>query len=135
MRAATASTAWTREQLAVFGGAEEVRILSQGTDGRMRAPVSIWIVSVGGELFVRSSHGEAASWFKAVTARHQAVIQAGGRVQRVGVVEDEHRAADVDAAYRTKYARYAESFLPALLSDRARGATLRLVPVGPAGGV
>lgn len=134
MEAATAPASWTSEQLAVFGDAEEIRILTQNTDGTLRTPVNIWIVSVDGDLFVRSSHGKASNWFQAVEARHQAVIRAAGHAQRVSIEEEVRRAAEIDAAYRTKYARYATSFLPALLSEKARGATLRLVPIASEGG-
>jgi hypothetical protein len=34
----------------------------------------------------------------------------------------------VDAAYRAKYHRYAESIVGSIVSPRARGATLKLVP-------
>lgn len=135
MGTATAPASWTGEQLAVFGDAEELRILTQNTDGTLRTPDNVWIVSVAGDLFVRSSHGEASNWFEGVTARRQAVIRAAGHAQRVSIEEDVHRGAEIDAAYRAKYARYATSFLPALLSGNARGATLlRRVSIASEGG-
>ena len=134
MGTAPASTTWTSEQLDVFGNAEEIRILTQHRDGTMRAPVNIWIVRVDGELFVRSSHGRESNWCQGAATRHQAVIRAAGHAQRVGTADEVHRSAEIDAAYRAKYARYATSFLPALLSEKARGATLRLVPIAWAGG-
>jgi len=135
MGTATAPTTWTSEQLEVFGNAEEIGILTQRPDGTMRAAVSIWIVSVDGELFVRSSHGRESNWFQGVATRHQAVIRTAGHAQRVGIEEQEDRWAEIDAAYRTKYERYATSFLPALLTEKARRATLRLMPIASAGGV
>ena len=37
----------------------------------------------------------------------------------------------VDAAYRTKYRRYADSYVPPMLSPDARATTLKLVPRSP----
>jgi hypothetical protein len=37
----------------------------------------------------------------------------------------------IDAAYRTKYRRYAASVIDAIVSPQARATTLRLVPTAP----
>jgi hypothetical protein len=37
----------------------------------------------------------------------------------------------IDAAYRTRYSRYAASVIDAIVSPQARAATLRVVPTGP----
>jgi len=37
----------------------------------------------------------------------------------------------IDAAYRTKYRRYAASIVDTIVSPQARAATLRLVPTAP----
>ena len=63
------------------------------------------------------------SWFRGAQARHEAHIEAGGVDKDVLLL-----AADVnheiDAAYRSKYRRYAES----IVSPKARAGTLKLVP-------
>lgn len=41
---------------------------------------------------------------------------------------DFHRNAEIEAAYMTKYHRYADSNVSSALTPQAREATLRLVP-------
>jgi hypothetical protein len=48
------TTTWTDADLAHFGDAEEVRIAGMCEDGSLRAPVIVWVVRVGDELYTRS---------------------------------------------------------------------------------
>ena len=48
------------------------------------------------------------------------------RLVEVGDLNEE-----IDAAYRTKYRRYAASIIDTIVSPQARAATLRLVPTRP----
>ncbi len=61
-------------------------------------------------------------------ARHEAHIEAGGVGKDVRLVETDDRNGEIDAAYRAKYHRYAESIVGSILSPNARAATLKLVP-------
>jgi hypothetical protein len=46
---------WTSGELDKFGAAEEIEVAPLGRDGRPRKAVTIWIVRVGDELYVRSA--------------------------------------------------------------------------------
>lgn len=118
---------WTAQDLAAFGDPDEVTIATMRTDGTLRSPVIVWIVRVGGDLYVRSVNGRDASWFRGVQSRHVGRIR-GGDVERDVVLEEvdgPHEA--IDAAYWDKYRRY-PSIVPSIVKPEARAATIRLVP-------
>jgi hypothetical protein len=77
---------------------------------------------------VRSVDGRGSGWFEGVQERLEAHIEAGGVERNVRLVETDARADELDAAYRTKYRRYAGSILDRITSLDARAATLELVP-------
>ena len=53
----------------------------------------------------------------------------GKRITFVDIPDTDRDIQDqIDAAYRTKYRRYAPSIVNSILSPKARSATLRLVP-------
>jgi hypothetical protein len=54
--------------------------------------------------------------------------RAGGVDKDVLLVETDDINDQIDAAYRTKYHRYAISVVDAIVSPEARAATLKLVP-------
>jgi hypothetical protein len=122
-------TAWTRDELARIGAAEEVQIASLRRDGTLRNPVTIWVVRHGDDLYVRSVNGRTAAWFRGTQVRHEGHIRAGGVEKDVTFVDADHDSDDaLDAAYRTKYRRYAASIVGSIVSPQARAATLKLVP-------
>src|SRR5512139_1325364 len=106
-------TTWTSDELNKIGTAEELKIASLRRDGTLRKPVIIWVVRVGDELYVRSVNGRTSAWFRGVESRHEGQIRAGGVVKNVIFVEEPDPAINeqIDAAYRTKYRRYAESII------------------------
>ncbi len=123
-------TAWTSDELNKIGKAEELQIASLRRDGTRRNPVTIWVVRLGDDLYVRSYKGRTAAWFRGAQVRHEGYIQAGGVNKAVTFVEEV--APDIndqiDAAYRTKYRRYAASIVNSIVSPEARSATIKLVP-------
>jgi hypothetical protein len=123
------STSWTRADLDRISAAEELRLASLRRDGSLRDPVTIWVVGDGGELFVRSVNGPDAAWFRGTLGTHEGRVWAGGVERDVRFEDAEHELDDrLDAAYRTKYRRYATSIIDRITSARARATTLRLVP-------
>ena len=122
-------TAWTNDELKKIGTAEELQIASLRADGTLRQPVIIWVVRLGDDLYVRSVNGRTSGWFRGVQARHAGHIRAGGVDKDVAFVEepDSNINDQIDAAYATKYRRYA-SIIPSINSSIARAATIRLVP-------
>ena len=122
-------TTWTSEELNKIGTAEELKIASFRRDGTLRKPVTIWVVRLGDDLYVRSVYGRTSAWFRGTQVRHEGHIQAGGVDKDVVFVEADPDINDkVDAAYRTKYRRYAASIISTIVSPQARSATLKLVP-------
>src|SRR6266487_5086631 len=123
-------TIWTSNELNKIGTAEELQIASLKRDDTLRKPVTIWVVRVGDDLYVRPIYGRTSDWFRGTQVRHEGHIQAGGVDKDVAFVEeaDPDINDQVDAAYRTKYRRYAASIISTTVSPEARAATIKLVP-------
>jgi hypothetical protein len=122
-------TRWTTDQLDKIGRAEEVHIASVRRDGKLRKPVTVWVVRHGDDLYVRSVGGRNGHWFRGVQETHEGRIRAGGVQQDATFVEvDDEMHDEIDAAYRAKYRRYAGNVLNSVLTPEARAATLKLVP-------
>jgi hypothetical protein len=119
---------WTSEELDAIGAAEELQLSSVRRDGTLRNPVTMWVVRHGDRLYVRSVYGRGSSWFRGAQTRHEAHIRAGGVEKDVRLVETNDLGDEIDAAYRAKYQRYAESIVGSTVSSQARAATLELVP-------
>lgn len=121
---------WTNDELTRIGAAEELEIATLRPDGTRRKPVTIWVVRVGDELYVRSVNGRGSAWFRGAQARHEGRVWAGGVEKDVSLVEENDPALNdpIDAAYRAKYRRYAASIIDSIVSEKARAATIRLVP-------
>jgi hypothetical protein len=140
----TTPTTWSTDELAAFETADEVRLTVRRADGTLRRPVTIWIVRVGGDLYVRSVNGPSATWYRPVQERHEGHLEApadrdgAGRdgAGRDGVGRDVALAAadarlnnQVDSAYRVKYGSYPDTYVNALIAAQARETTLRLRPL------
>lgn len=123
-------TTWTDVELDKIENAEELEIAPRRSDGTRRKPTTIWVVRVGDDLYVRSVYGRTSSWFGGVQARHEGRIWAGGVQKDVTFVEEDDPDLNeqIDAAYRSKYHRYAKSIVDSIVSPEARSATIKLVP-------
>jgi hypothetical protein len=122
-------TAWTSDELTKIGTAEELEIASLRADGTLGKPVTIWVVRVGDDLYVRSVNGRTSAWFRGTQVRHAGHIQAGGVDKDVAFVEETNPGINgqIDAAYRTKYRRYPQDVAP-MVTPEVRAATIKLVP-------
>lgn len=120
---------WTNDELNKIGTAEELQIAPSRRDGTLRSPVTIWVVRVGDDLYVRSYRGRDGAWFRAALRSHEGRVQAGGVEKDVTFVEEtEHGLNDrIDAAYRSKYRRYPQYVAP-MVTAEVRATTLKLVP-------
>jgi hypothetical protein len=120
---------WSTDELDTIGRADELQIAPRRRDGTRRPPVTIWVVRLGDDLYVRSWRGPSGRWFRGAQQTHHGHIRAGGVERDVTFVDADDTLNDsIDAAYRTKYRRYADSYVPPMLSPDARATTLRLVP-------
>ena len=122
-------TMWSTDELNEIGKAEELKIASLRSDGALTKPVTIWIVRDGDDLYVRSVNGPAAAWFRGTQARHEGRIEAGGITKDVTFVDADPEINDqLDAAYRTKYRRYAANIINSIVTPKARSTTMKIVP-------
>jgi hypothetical protein len=121
--------AWTSDELTKIGDAEELELTSQRRDGSLRDPVTIWVVRHGDDLYVRSMHGRAGSWYRGTQTSHQGRVSAAGMDKDVTFADAEPGVADqLDAAYHSKYHRYGANIVGGVVNTDARAATLKLVP-------
>lgn len=120
---------WKDEELARLGRAEEVHIASRRRDGTHRNPVTIWSVAHGDALYVRSVKGRDSAWFRGTQETNQGRISGSGLEKDVSfAAADPDLESEIDAAYKTKYRRYAERILDSVLTRAARSSTLELRP-------
>ncbi len=121
---------WTTDELNEIGTTEELQIAALRSDGTLRKAVTIWVVRLGDDLYVRSVHGRGSAWFRGVQVRHAGHIQAGGVDKDVTFLEEADPAIQtrVDAAYRAKYGRYAARIVNSILTPEAKAAMIKLVP-------
>src|SRR5437763_5367003 len=107
---------WRKDELDKIERADELQIAPRRRDGTLRNPVTIWVVRVGDDLYVRSWRGRTAAWYRGTKVRHEGRIWAGGiekDVTFVDVVEADDDIHDqIDAAYRTKYRRHSAQYVP-----------------------
>jgi hypothetical protein len=116
-------TAWTSDELEAIAAADELE-LTLGA-----RTVTIWVVRVGDHLYIRSWRGASGSWFRDALQTHEGQISAGGVEKNVSFVEADDEANDaVDDAYRSKYGRYAASYVEPMVRAEARATTTKLVP-------
>ena len=120
---------WTTNELDTIGAAEELDVAPLRPDGSPRRYTTIWVVRVGGDLYVRSWHGRDGAWFRAALQRPEGRIRTAGMQRDVTFAEPDHADHDaIDRAYRDKYARYASAYVDPMTSPRARATTLQLTP-------
>ena len=121
---------WKSDELARIGGAEEVELEVLGSAGKLRPPVTVWLVHSGDDLYVRSAvRGRNAAWFRAAQESHEGRVSGGALKRDVRFEEADPSVNDkVDAAYRSKYRKYAGRILNSCLTPEARSTTLRIVP-------
>jgi hypothetical protein len=128
----TASNAWSEEQLEQIGAADELEIAARRADGALPGRVPIWVVSVEGQVYVRTGSRRETGWFGQVLESGRARVSVLGLEMDVTVEDvggdDADQRANVDEAYRGKYGRYGRSTLDVIVSDAAAATTLRLEP-------
>jgi hypothetical protein len=121
---------WTSEELTLLDGTDEMRIAGRRNDGSLRTPVIVWMVRLGDDLYTHSVNGPDAAWYRGTRARREGHVGAGGLEKDVTFLDidtDHPINADIDAAYRSKYRRYAGP-VASITSPLARSATLKVIP-------
>ncbi|MDH2430575.1 DUF2255 family protein [Sphaerisporangium sp. TRM90804] len=122
-------SSWTAEDLTRIGAAEELQISSRRPDGTLRPYVTIWVVRVEDDLYVRSAYGSTNPWYGRATASGAGRVRAGGVERDVTFAEaapDVH--GDIDQAYHAKYDRHGPEIVGTVVGAEAAPVTIRLLP-------
>ena len=119
---------WTKDELDAISAADELEITSPRSDGSTRDPVTIWVVRVGDELYVRSVRGEHGAWYRGAERSHEGRIEAGGITKDVSFLDvGTDDVEQIDAAYKGKYG-YPSGPVDSITSPEAQATTIRLRP-------
>ena len=123
-------TTRTKDELDKIAAADELQIASLRPDATLGKPVTIWVVRIGDDLYIRSYKGRGGSWFRAAQAQHAGRIRAGGVEKEVTFVDETDPGIndEIDAAYRTKYRGYSAQYVDPMVAAEARGTSIKLVP-------
>lgn len=127
--------AWTGDELQRIGAATELQLASERTNGGLRPYVTMWVVGVDGEVYVRSAGGPDRPWYRHARASGRGRIRAGGIERSVTFGEAPqaaHRA--IDSAYHSKYDRYGPTIVGHIVGPNAHDVTIRLMPEHAAAG-
>jgi hypothetical protein len=118
------------ETLQLLDETREVRIETRRDEDAPVHRTIIWVVTVDGDVFVRSVRGERGRWFREVSANPSAVLHAGDRriPARAVPATDEPTIEAVSEAYRSKYGRTSPGSTRAMLQPETLPTTLKLEP-------
>jgi hypothetical protein len=121
---------WTNDELGKIAAAEELELASVRRDGTLGNAVTIWVVRVGDDLYVRSRKGYDGAWFRATQVRHAGQIKVGGAGEDVTFAPETDAAINdqIDAEYRRKYRRHSGRYVDPMVAATARATTIKLVP-------
>jgi hypothetical protein len=105
---------------------DEIRIRTRKHKGQ---GVTIWIVTVGEQAFIRSFRGAQAKWYVDAVADGQATLEVGDRqvAVRLTPVADPATVEAVSQAYLSKYA--SSPYAKAMVAPEVLPTTLRVDPM------
>jgi hypothetical protein len=113
--------------LDLLAATDEIEIETRRADGTTRR-TTIWVVTDGADVFVRSVRGEAGRWYQEILAEQSATIHAHGRAIaiRATPARDDDSIARCSSAITRKYA--GKPGYEPMLRAHTLGTTLRLDP-------
>jgi hypothetical protein len=124
-------TSWTDDELNKIDAAEELEIATLRPGGTSRKPVTIWVVRVEQDIYVRSAYGTNAAWYRATKVRHEGHIDVASLRKDVTFEGADPAVGDqIDAAYRNKYRRHGAQYVNSVTTAEAQSTTIKLVPRG-----
>jgi hypothetical protein len=122
--------AWSAEELRRIGEAEELQVTSRRADGSLRPWVTIWVVRVGDDIYVRSAYGSDNPWYVRARASGTGRIRAGGVERDVTFAETAPGAnSAIDLAYHRKYDRHGPQIVGTVVGEHAWITSIHLVPL------
>ncbi|CQR55904.1 DUF2255 family protein [Paenibacillus riograndensis] len=119
---------WSNEELRKIRDADDLHISPFREDGvTYGTPTWIWSVVVESSIYVRAYYGQNSRWYQAAVRQKAGRITVAGMAFEVSFEPIEGQMSDViDNAYRTKYK--GSPYLDAMISTRARSATVKVLP-------
>ena len=127
------TTKWQKDELEKIGSKEEIKLVASKKDGTFFNPVTIWIVQVDNELYVRSYRGSNGSWYKHVQLNSKGRVSAGKITKDVNFIilndEDKPLNDKIDQEYRSKYQKYGKSYVEPMISPQSRATTVKINPL------
>lgn len=124
-----AMTGWTPEEVRAISEIEEVRLAPLTSDGTALQEVTMWAVTDGSEVYVRSVYGSAGRWHRRVLKSGRARFTAGDISREVTLEPvNEVKNQAVTDAYNAKYAAQPAEYRQPMVEGRALEGTLRVVP-------
>ncbi len=122
-------SAWNRDELAAIGDAQLLELSSRRPDGSLRPGITMWVVGVDDDLYVRSAHGPDNPWYVRARSSGTGRIRAGG-MERDVVFADPDSGVDeaIDAAYHAKYDRHGPQIVGTVVGPDVHPLTIRLAP-------
>ncbi|WP_263416472.1 DUF2255 family protein [Terriglobus albidus] len=119
---------WLKSELDSIAATDDLHISPFREDGvTYGTPTWIWSVVVDQGLYVRGYNGPASTWYQAAVRQKAGRIRAAGITKEVmfepveGPIQEQ-----IDEAYKKKYAT--SPYLKPMIGDRARSATIKIVP-------
>ncbi|MFF2487305.1 DUF2255 family protein [Microbacterium sp. NPDC058062] len=120
------SREWSSEELRVLSDTIEIEVSASRGDGSFGRWTTIWAVVAGAEVFVRTWHRRETGWYGGAVRSGAARVLVGDTTVDVTVEAiGDTDAANVDAAYRSKYGDLAAR---SMVTAEAAASTLRLIP-------
>ena len=120
---------WSSQQLEAISDSNDFHVAPFRDDGETYGTLTyIWSVVVGEAVYIRAYGGTSSSWYQAAISQKAGKIKAAGEEIEVSFepVNDSALNDQIDDAYRGKYSD--SSYLDPMISDRARNATVRVMP-------
>ncbi len=108
-------------------GEDEIGISSRRSDGSLRPFITIWAVTVGGAVYVRSAYGADNGWYRRALVSGTGAIRVADTEYAVAFTPadaDTDQAA-IDTSYLSKYARY-PGIVKGIVGEDMHALTLRL---------
>jgi deazaflavin-dependent oxidoreductase (nitroreductase family) len=110
----------------------EVTLTTHGRKSGKEHPVTIWVVTEGQRLFIRSGQGLKRHWPQNLLARGEGELQLGKVRVKVtpGLVTDPAEARETSALYKKKYGLFVKASKPNQPLTLGDQATFELIPAG-----
>ena len=124
----TATKQFSKEELQKIDEADDLHISPFREDGKSYGtPTWIWEVVVNGDLYARAYNGINSRWYQSAISQKAGRVIAAGMTREVIFEQVQGEInIQIDEAYKAKYGN--SPFLSSMVSNRAKAATVRIVP-------